>query len=434
MCKEGKATKDIKLEPHRVAKQYERRWVRVENVEYDVTNFEHPGGSVILYMISNTGADATEAFKEFHMRSSKAQKVLMALPQREAEFKDRTTKEERMLCDFAKWRAQLEKEGFFKPCPYHLLYRVAELVAMFALGTFLMAIGTTSLSVLVYGALFGARCGWIQHEGGHNSLTGDIWWDKRIQAAAMGFGLGTSGEMWNQMHNKHHATPQKVRHDMDLDTTPAVAFFDTAVEENRPRGFSRMWLRFQAWTFVPITSGILVMAFWLFVLHPRQVVHKKNFEEGFWMVMSHTVRTLVIKMVTDYSWTTSYLLFCASMWVAGMFLFAHFSTSHTHTDIVPADKHISWVNYAVDHTVDIDPSRTWVSWLMGYLNCQVIHHLFPDMPQFRQPEVSKHFVKFAKKWDLNYKVMTYWGAWVATFNNLDTVGQHYYVHGKSKVV
>jgi hypothetical protein len=69
---------------------------------------------------------------------------------------------------------------------------------------------------IVFGAFFGARCGWVQHEGGHNSLTGDIWMDKRIQAATCGFGLATSGDMWNQMHNKHHATPQKVRHDMDL--------------------------------------------------------------------------------------------------------------------------------------------------------------------------------------------------------------------------
>jgi len=51
--------------------------------------------------------------------------------------------------------------------------------------------------------------------------------------------------------------------------------------------------------------------------------------------------------------------------------------------------------------------------LMGYLNCQVIHHLFPDMPQFRQPEVSRRFIPFAKKWNLNYKVLSYYGAWKA---------------------
>ena len=232
-------SKLAKLEPHKLAQTFEQRWVRIEDVEYDVTNFKHPGGSVIFYMLSNTGADATEAFKEFHMRSPKAWKMLKALPQRPAETPRSADPDAPMLQDFARWRAELEKEGFFEPSRLHLAYRCLELCATFALGTFLMYIGRPLLASVVYGAFFGARCGWVQHEGGHNSLTGSIWWDKRIQAATCGFGLSTSGDMWNQMHNKHHATPQKVRHDMDLDTTPAVAFFDTAVEDNRPRGFSK---------------------------------------------------------------------------------------------------------------------------------------------------------------------------------------------------
>jgi fatty acid desaturase 2 (delta-6 desaturase) len=52
--------------------------LRFGDVEYDVTHFKHPGGSVIFYMLANTGADATEAFNEFHMRSPKAWKMLKA--------------------------------------------------------------------------------------------------------------------------------------------------------------------------------------------------------------------------------------------------------------------------------------------------------------------------------------------------------------------
>ena len=425
-------SKIAKLEPHKLAQTFEQRWVRVDDVEYDVTNFKHPGGSVIFYMLSNTGADATEAFNEFHMRSPKAWKMLKALPQRPAEEPRSKDPDAPMLEDFARWRAQLVKEGFFEPSRSHLAYRLTELMTMFAVGCYLMSVGYPVIASVVFGAFFGARCGWVQHEGGHNSLTGNIWWDKRIQAATCGFGLSTSGDMWNQMHNKHHATPQKVRHDMDLDTTPAVAFFKTAVEDNRPRGFSRLWARFQAWTFVPVTSGLLVQMFWIYVLHPRQVMRKKNYEEASWMFLSHVVRTAAIKYCAGYSWPVAYAWFTFGNWIAYMYLFAHFSTSHTHLEVVPSDKHISWVNYAVDHTVDIDPSKGYVNWLMGYLNCQVIHHLFPDMPQFRQPEVSRRFVAFAKKWNLNYKVLTYYGAWKATFSNLDTVGQHYYKHGKAQ--
>ncbi|MDB9924819.1 fatty acid desaturase [bacterium] len=420
------------LEPHLLARTFKTRWVRVGDFEYDVTNFKHPGGSVIFYMLANTGADATEAFTEFHMRSPKAWKMLKALPNRPAPTKRTSDPDHAMLTDFAKWRLELENEGYFKPSKLHLTYRLTELVAMFALGTYFMTLKHPILAAAVYGCFFGARCGWVQHEGGHNSLTGKIWWDKRIQAATCGFGLSTSSDMWNQMHNKHHATPQKVRHDMDLDTTPAVAFFKTAVEDNRPRGFSRMWARVQAWTFVPITSGILVQGFWIYVLHPRQVFRRNNYEEGMWMLMSHVVRTAVIKYaLQDATWPVAYLYFTLSNWFAYMYLFAHFSTSHTHTEVLPSDKHISWVHYAVDHTVDISTDSPVVNWLMGYLNCQVIHHLFPDMPQFRQPGASEKFKAFAKKWDLNYKMLTYYGAWKATFGNLDEVGQHYYMNGTS---
>ena len=340
-----------------------------------------PSGSVIFYMLANTGADATEAFKEFHMRSPKAWKMLRALPSRPAERTRMDHPDGPLLEDFAKWRAGLEKEGFFKPSAAHLAYRFAELAAMFAVGTWLMSMGWAVAASVVYGAFFGARCGWVQHEGGHNSLTGCIWWDKRIQAATCGFGLATSGDMWNQMHNKHHATPQKVRHDMDLDTTPTVAFFPTAVEDNRrgrvapgpaephtipvhtrrllyllvsycarthsphprpwpatsqlishttqvipsytsktltltlscernechgpdsrPRGFNRLWARYQAWTFVPVTSGILVPLFWMYFLHPRQAVRKGNAEEATWMFLSHVIRTAVIKYAGGYGW------------------------------------------------------------------------------------------------------------------------------------
>ena len=58
-----------KMEPAQVAKTFERQWVKIGDVEYDVTDMKHPGGSVIYYMLSNVGADATEAFREFHYRS-----------------------------------------------------------------------------------------------------------------------------------------------------------------------------------------------------------------------------------------------------------------------------------------------------------------------------------------------------------------------------
>jgi fatty acid desaturase len=256
-----------------------------------------------------------------------------------------------------------------------------------------------------------------------------MWWDKRIQACFIGFGLGSSGSMWNSMHEKHHATPQKITYDMDLDTTPLVAFFNTAIEENRSRGYSKWWIRIQAYTFLPVTSGVFVMLFWLFYLHPRKIIREKSYEQGLWMLSSHTIRPALMSLVSGMGFGQAYLLHWVTLWIAGQYLFGHFSLSHTHTDTVEADENVNWVEYAVHHTVDINPQNPLINWIMGYLNCQVVHHLFPNMPQYKQPEVSRRLVKFCKENGLEYTVISYYEAWKRTFANLNEVGQHYFTMG-----
>ena len=89
----------------------EKRTIIIENNEYDITNFNHPGGSVINYMTQ--GQDATQAFNEFHYRSKKAKTVLQSLPK--VSIKSPETEDKEMLEDFSKFRNSLIERGFFKP-------------------------------------------------------------------------------------------------------------------------------------------------------------------------------------------------------------------------------------------------------------------------------------------------------------------------------
>lgn len=415
------------------------QWVRIDGVEYDVSAFmrKHPGGSVLKFALANEGADATDLFKAFHLRSKKAALVLKTLPRRAPQFEVQPGQtpsaddaEGRMLKDFAAFEQQLHADGFFETSPVHVALRVAELVAIFLLGLYLFSLRTPlaiAAGVLVHG-LFGGRSGWLQHESGHGSLVQSLPLGKAIQDAFIGFGLGVTGSLWCEMHNKHHAATQKVNHDLDIDTTPFVAFYDTAVEKSKHKvGIPRLWARLQAFTFLPVTSGVLVMAFWLSYLHPRRVLRKRLLGSGFWMLASHVGRTLLFQQATGWESTFwSYMVgFWACMWVSGVYLFGHFSLSHTHMDIVEEDVHKSWLRAALDHTVDISPGHPGVDWIMGYLNCQVVHHLWPQMPQFRQPEVSRRLTVFCDEHDLHYHKMTYLEAWAATLGNLHTVGKHY---------
>jgi len=411
-----------KYKPKRSGEKMEKtkpqKFIIIDGYEYDITDFKHPGGNVINYMAN--GQNATEAFNEFHFRSEKAKKVLKSLPHKPIEKK---FDDEQILKEFTEFRADLVRRGFFTPSYFHIVYRVVELIGLFAFGVYMIRRNIV-VSILVLG-LFSGRCGWIQHEGGHNSLTGNINIDKIIQKIFIGFGLQNAGIMWNKMHNKHHATPQKIKHDIDLDTTPFVAFFDSAIENARSKYWSSVWLKYQAYTFLPFTSGFFVPTFWWLYLHPREMIKSRDWFQALCVIVGVSTRIYAFQTLLGCGLLEAIFYNQCIVWVAGVYLFGHFSLSHTFTPVIGEKEDPSWVRYAIEHSVDINPQNPFVSWIMGYLNCQVIHHLFPSMPQYRGPEVSLELIELCKKWNIKYTILGYGEAWHLMFANLNEVGKHY---------
>ena len=428
----------------------------IEGVTYDITDFKHPGGNIINYA-KNT-ADATDVFNEFHHRSHLAKKLLRSLPVYRAEddaaddaapapapVDELTQHQKEMTNDYREMRATLVEQGLFEPDYIHVYFRLLELAFFFTLGTGLAAYNIYA-SVFSFVA-FKTRCGWVQHECGHLSFTGNRRIDRVIQTFAMGFGGGVSSSVWNTMHQKHHATPQKVKHDIDLDTTPFVAFFNRAFEDTTngkvaARFMSRWWMRFQAWTFLPIVNGIIVHLFWVYYLHPRKVmlrlqtartreVHLEAVFEVMCMAASHIVFPYIFWNYSNYSPLYSYFLGMVVNFWNFIYLFGHFSLSHTFTSVIPDDKHLLWFEYAIQHTVNISTKSALVSWIMGYLNFQIEHHLFPSMPQYKNAAAAPYVRRFCDKWRLHltYTEHSYFKAWWLMLSNLNQVGKHYYENG-----
>ena len=102
----------------------------IEGRVYDVEHFikRHPGGSVIKFQL---GTDASDAFRAFHLRSTKAHKMLRALPSRAMET---GYEADALSRDFEALRLELLAEGFFDPDPAHVAYRFAEVLGMYAAG------------------------------------------------------------------------------------------------------------------------------------------------------------------------------------------------------------------------------------------------------------------------------------------------------------
>ena len=83
----------------------------INNIKYNITNFNHPGGNVIEYYLDK---DATDVYNAFHQRSLKSDKILKNLP-----IIDNLSvideKNKLMLEDFNKFRQSLIDRGFYEP-------------------------------------------------------------------------------------------------------------------------------------------------------------------------------------------------------------------------------------------------------------------------------------------------------------------------------
>jgi len=362
---------------------------------------KHPGGTVIK---SKMGTNCTQAFNEFHTRSKKAEKWLAAMPSRPG------FAQSALLNDYDEMRAQFVKEGLFKFSPIHVTYRIVEIFAMIVLGYWLVHQGWYWTGMFILGITSG-RCGWLQHEANHNSLTGVMAIDKILGSFFFSFGEAGSATWWRSSHNRHHASPQHVTFDSDLNTLPAMAFDKVTARLGRPG-----WLKFQAYTFQ--FSVWLVVLYWKLWLHLVAIWRKKAVADFVFLVVHYATWYYFFSFQGIGGMIFSHLVWGS---VAGSYLFTHFAMSHTHKEVLMADQNEDWVRSAILRTTNI--KHNWlVNWTMGYLNLQIEHHLFPNMPQFRHPLVADRVRALAKKHGLEYDERGYWEVLWCTFKNLDTIG------------
>ena len=162
--------------------------------------------------------------------------------------------------------------------------------------------------------------------------TGNINIDKRLQEVIYGLGCGMSGGWWRSQHNRHHSMPQKLGHDVDLNTLPLVAFTEKVVKRiGLPL---KIWILLQAVMF-PVLTTLLVALGWQFYLHPRHIVRKRNYVEGAMLILRYVLwHTL---FTTRFGFWQSAAMYLAYVWFGANYIFINFAVSHTHLDVVPKD-------------------------------------------------------------------------------------------------
>jgi linoleoyl-CoA desaturase len=249
----------------------------------------------------------------------------------------------------------------------------------------------------------------VMHDGAHGSFS-KYKWVNSFAAFSLNI-LGGNSFMWNMKHNViHHAFTNVDGVDDDIDIQPWMRMSSTQ-KKYRLHKYQHIYFWF---------LYCLLYIFWIFVLDYQKYFKSKvgNMPLKKMKLSDHLVFwgfkvfhlflfvALPIYMVGFTSWIISFLIFTL---VAGLVLSLVFQLAHTveHTAFpMPNDNtgkmDDEWAVHQIKTTANFATNNKLVSWLVGGLNFQIEHHLFPKISHIHYPAISKIIRQACQEYGITY--------------------------------
>ncbi len=262
---------------------------------------------------------------------------------------------------------------------------------------------------ILFGLLTAAIGFNVMHDGAHGSFSKY----KLINKAAgssLNF-LGGSAIMWNMKHNIIHHTYTNIDGiDDDIEARPWLRFATTQKKLKLHK--------FQQYYFWVLYS--LLHLIWIFLTDYQKYFKRKigsmplrkmTLKEhiSFWVakvVYAFMFVVLPIMLIGFIPWLVGFMIITM---VTGLAISIVFQLAHTveHTEFpVPTEvtKKIEneWAIHQIHTTANFATKSKTISWLLGGLNFQIEHHLFPMISHVHYPAISKITKNTCKEYGIDY--------------------------------
>jgi linoleoyl-CoA desaturase len=236
----------------------------------------------------------------------------------------------------------------------------------------------------------------IQHDGGHRTFSRHAW-ANRLAAMSLDL-IGGSSYVWHWQHAVfHHTYPNLTGHDADIELGPLARL--TPHQKRYP--FHR-WQHVYLWPFY----GLMAIS-WQMMGDYREIVTGtiggNHFPrpKGWDLVTFFAGKALFLGLAFGvplmfHSVWSVLLFYAVASSVLGLVLSVVFQLAHCVEEAeFPLPREDTgrvgnaWAVHQVETTVDFARRSRVACWLLGGLNFQVEHHLFPRICHIHYPALSK---------------------------------------------
>ncbi|WP_309102352.1 acyl-CoA desaturase [Microbacterium sp.] len=226
-------------------------------------------------------------------------------------------------------------------------------------------------------AIVFTQIAFLGHDAAHRQIFVSGRWNDWISLVLGDLLVGMSYGWWQHKHTKHHANPNKLGADPDIELPVIAVTEETAA---RRRGGMIGWLQgHQGWLFFPILflEGISLHASSI-----RRVVVRGRLERRWAEIAFLSVRMIgyLVLVFVVLSPGIAFAFLGVQLGLFGFYMGMSFAPNHKGMPVVPRDLVLDFLRRQVMMSRNIRGGR-FVDIAMGGLNYQVEHHLFPSMPR-----------------------------------------------------
>ena len=298
--------------------------------------------------------------------------------------------------------------------------KIGSNLALLAAGAAVFAILGESWWQLVtaaYLAVVFTQLAFVGHDAGHRQLFGSRRANDRVGLLHANLLVGISFGWWVPKHNAHHTNPNHEDLDPDISIT-ALAF--TADQASAKHGLVRLLARHQAWLFFPL---LLLEAAHLHLASLKAIIRggwgRANAVEG--LLLAAHVAGYVTALVVVLSPLQALAFVVVQQGLFGLYLGCSFAPNHKGMPILTDADQLDFLRRQVLTSRNVRGSRM-VDLVLGGLNYQIEHHLFPNMPRPNLRRAQPLIRAFCQQQGLPYTEASLVGSYAEAIRHLHTVG------------
>lgn len=246
----------------------------------------------------------------------------------------------------------------------------------------------------------------IMHEGGHQSFSRYAWLNGLAGYALNA--LGGNIYFWKVKHNVNHHTFTNIEGiDSDLDVRPLMRLHPNQSRLRIHRYQHIYWvalysLSYMAWVFY---EDFLKYFRGKIAVHMKPMNLPLKEHIIFWVTKLCYVLVFLVIPSVMLGWLKALIGFLIVSGVCGLFISVVFQLAHVvEGNDFPLEKKIEeeWAVHQVKTTSNFATSNKFLFWVLGGLNFQIEHHLFPKISHIHYPHISRLVKETCEEFNIAY--------------------------------